>query len=87
MRVLGYILVTIGILFGVYLLLIIVGLSVAPADLKGEKQSYIIGYRFGTVVAVIVLAALDILLIRFGKKLIRKAKNQTKAETINEIGK
>lgn len=76
MRVFGYLLVTIGILFGLYLLMIIVGLTIAPADLKGEKQSYIIGHRFGTIVAIGLLAAVDFLLIWLGKRFIRKAKNK-----------
>lgn len=89
MRVLGYFLVTVGIVFGVYMLIAIIGMSVAPADLKGEKQSYIIGHHFGIVVAMVLLAALDFALIWFGKKLIKKAKTKAKigSTTTNETGK
>jgi len=75
MRIVGYFLVIIGVLFGVYLLMALIGITTYTEHLKGEKPSFLIVYYMGIVVAMVVLAVADFLLIRYGRRLIRKAKN------------
>ncbi len=75
MRSIGYFLVIIGVLFGVYLLMALIGVTTYTEHLKGEKPSFLIVYYMGIVVAMVVLAVADFLLIRYGRRLIRKAKN------------
>ncbi|WP_347070105.1 hypothetical protein [Flavobacterium sp. WV_118_3] len=74
MRIVGYFLVIIGVLFGVYLLMALIGITTFTEHLKGEKPSFLIVYYMGIVVAMVVLAVADYLLIRYGRRLIRKAK-------------
>ncbi|THF51862.1 hypothetical protein E6C50_08910 [Flavobacterium supellecticarium] len=81
MRILGYFLVIIGVLLGVYLLMALIGVTSYTEHLKGEKPSFLIVYYMGIIVAMIVLAVADFLLIRYGRRLIRKAKN--KAQNIS----
>lgn len=82
MRILGYFLVIIGVLLGVYLLMALIGVTSYTEHLKGEKPSFLIVYYMGIIVAMIVLAVADFLLIRYGRRLIRKAKN--KAQNISK---
>lgn len=81
MRILGYFLVIIGVLLGVYLLMALIGVTSYTEHLKGEKPSFLIVYYMGIIVAMVVLAVADFLLIRYGRRLIRKAKN--KAQNIS----
>jgi len=78
MRIVGYFLVVMGVLFGVYLLMALIGVTSYTEHLKGEKPSFLIVYYMGIIVAMIVLAVADFLLIRYGRRLIRKAKNNAR---------